>query len=594
MHHRWTLTEPDNASVYGLSQAINVSVPIAKALVNRGINTFEEAKLFFRPSLENCYSPFLMTGMKEAATRLCDAIETGEQIMIYGDYDVDGTTGTSILYLYLKETGAKVSYYINDRHSEGYGVAISGLEEACKRGATIVISVDCGITAIEPAKFCKSKAVDFIVCDHHEPVKDEAGAELLPDAFAILNPKQKSCGYPFKELCGCGVAFKLMQGISEMRKLEGSIAAAYLDLVAVAIAADIVKMNSENRILMAEGLKRINGHQDGNKHRAAGNGGNDENSIARLGLRAMATECGLDLQTASSERIVFTVAPRINAAGRLGDAKRAIDLFTATSEAEATTAAKILEAENLERRAIDRENFIEAEKIAASQLASRGRSSLVLYKPDWHQGVIGIVASRIVEKFYLPTVIFTDSGDNLKGSVRSVFGLNVHAALTMCKDLIVQFGGHAYAAGLTIEPKNLEVFREAFDAACAAQLTEDLRVPALKIDAELELEHLTPNFLSVMRQFAPFGPENWRPLFLTKGISMAFKPKLLKDQHLKFAVRKPDGELIDAIGFNMLQHFKALENGKAKVSLVYSVEENEWNGKTSLQLKLRDLKVDEN
>lgn len=571
--NRWTLLAPDAETVAALCKAINVSEPIARCLVNRGITSFEAAKEFFRPSMARCHSPFLMKDMDKAARRVSQAIDAGERLMIYGDYDVDGTSATSMLYLYLRRIGAQVSYYVNDRFTEGYGVSISGLEYAVQNGVRVVVSVDCGITAIEPALYCKEHGIDFIVCDHHETKHDTGEAEL-PDAFAVLDAKQPGCEYPFKELSGCGVAFKLMQAVSELRGTPPDVANRYLDLVALAAAADIVDLNGENRILAAEGMKQIA-------------------TAPSAALKAMATIAKLDLTKTTTSNIVFTIAPRVNAAGRMGNARRAIAWLIAETDAEALVAAETLEAENTERRDIDREITAEALRHAEAMMQTRARSSLVLYNPDWHQGVIGIVASRVAERFYLPTVIFTDNGDDLKGSVRQgVAGFNVYDALAACTAHIKQFGGHAAAAGLSLNPRRLDDFRDAFDRACEERLPLEMRTPELFIDAELDLNVLTSNFLATLEQFAPHGPKSRQPLFITRGVLPAFKPQLLKEKHLKFAVKSKDGKLFDVIGFNMLHFYKLLESEKRPVSLVYSVEPNEWNGRVSIQLRLRDMKVE--
>jgi single-stranded-DNA-specific exonuclease len=570
MKLRWNVQPTDAAEVQHLSNAINVSLPIARALWLRGVRTFDAAKAFFRPQLSSLVSPFLMKDMNKAAERLCIAIAAKEKILIYGDYDVDGTTATSMLYLFLKEIGADVAYYINDRQKEGYGVAISGLSWAKQNGFTVVVSVDCGITAIEQAAFAKANGLDFIICDHHE-AGSEGGA--LPDAFAILDPKQPECSYPFKELSGCGVAFKLMQAVSETLKADEKILNGYLDFVALAIAADIVKMNGENRILMSEGIKRIN-------------------QSPRLWMIALAEEAGLNLPTVSSSQILFSIGPRINAAGRLGDARRAVELMTATTEAEARTAAKILELENLERQTIDRETFAQAERQAASQQASGGRSALVLYDANWHAGVIGIVASRIVEKFYLPTIMLTNVDGVLKGSVRSISGLNIYDAMCGCADLMIQFGGHAYAAGLTMELANLEAFRKKFNGIVAEKLTLELQTPEIKIDSPLSLADITPSFFNVLKQFAPFGPENPRPVFMAENVRLAASPRLMKEVHVKLTLTQEDSGVFEAVAFNRKDLYDfAMKHLGAAFDIAFTVEENNWNGKESIQLKLRDIKL---
>lgn len=561
---RWTLLTPEQNNAKELSQVINVSLPIAKALLNRGVHTFEEAKSFFRPSREGVHSPFLLKDMKRAAERLVRAIREHEPIMIYGDYDVDGTTGTAMLYLFLSEVGANVFYYINDRHKEGYGVAMTGVEFAAEKGARVIVSVDCGISSADPIRAAFKHGIDFIICDHHEPSE-------LPEAYAILDPKVENCGYPFRELCGCGVAFKLMQALAVLLEVDQERVFAYLDFVSLAIAADIVKLTDENRVLMTEGLKIIQ-------------------TNPRLCLRAMADVCGFDLTKTSSSQIVFGIAPRINAAGRMEHAKKTIHWLTAQTESEAHEAAQELEQANRERREIDQQIFKEAELMAGGY-ANNYTSSIVLFKEEWHLGVIGIVASRVLEKLYRPTVILTAVDGIIKGSVRSVSGVNVYEALTECKEHLIQFGGHEYAAGLTMNAGQLDNFRKAFDLACEKRFDMEKRMPEIRIDAELQLDEINPKFFNVLRQFAPFGPDNPRPVFLTSNVRLVAPPRLLKDQHLKFTVKDSTGRAFDAIGFNMADTYAALCKSNALVSIVYSLDENEWNGRTSIQLKLRDLEI---
>ncbi len=556
--------EPDQEKVQTLMKEINVSEPIAKALVNRGITTYDEAKWFFRPSIEHLHSPFLMNGMKEAAERLSKAIDEGEKILIYGDYDVDGTTATSLLMLFLKKLGAKVDFYVNDRKTEGYGIALTGINYAASQHVKVIVTVDCGITAIEPMKYCRDKGIDVIICDHHE-----AKAER-PCALAILDAKQDDCDYPFKELSGCGVAFKLACALCEIRGIDKELAFEFLDFVALAVAADIVPIVEENRVLMAEGIKRLQ-------------------LAKRPGLKALAEVSGLDIERMSTSSIVFALSPRINAAGRLDHAREAIKLLTAQDETDAQEAAERLGDLNTTRREIDAQVFSEAEE-DAKKLLTQYASSIVLYKPDWHLGVIGIVASRIVERFYLPTIILTENDGILKGSARSVMGFNLFNAISNCESYLIQFGGHEMAAGLSMRIEQLDEFRAAFDAHCAEKLDFELRTPSIQIDAELKLEQITANFYNVLKQFEPCGPGNRHPLFLTRNLTLAAPPKLMKDQHVRFTVRDTDRRTFDVIGFNMQHYFEALKEQGRTVSMVYSIDENDWN--RTLQLRVRDLKVE--
>lgn len=546
-------------------RAINVSEPIAKALCHRGVFTYDDAQKFFCPSLEHLHSPFQMSEMEKAAQRLSDAIDRGEKIMIYGDYDVDGTTGTSLLALFLRELGADVMFYVNDRFKEGYGVARSGVEYAHQRGAKLIISVDCGITAFEPARLCKSLGIDFIICDHHE-----SGA-ALPDAFAILDPKRPNCDYPFKELSGCGVAFKLAEALCHVRGMDVSLARSYLDLVALAIAADIVAAVGENRVLLSAGIERAK-------------------TNPRPSLLALAKCAGLSLSHFTTSSAVFAIAPRINAAGRLDHAKQVIELLTTSNGELAEHLALSLEKLNEERRSIDQKITEEAIE-EARRLLLTYPSSVVLYKPDWHLGVLGIVASRVVEQFYVPTIILTEANGMLKGSARSVSGFNLYEAIAACGSHLIQFGGHAAAAGLSLSISSLENFRVAFEAACAERLTVEQRVPEIRIDAELAFEQITPNFLKTLKRFEPCGPGNHHPTFLTRGVRQTSSARLLKDKHLKLNLATPESRIYDAIGFNLHRYHPLAQDRNCPLDVVYTIEENVYNGATSVQLRLRDLRA---
>lgn len=564
--YRWVVRQPDQESIENLMNDINVSEPIARALLNRGVKNYDEAKKFFRPTIEHLHSPFLMSGMKKAAERLSRAIDEHEKILIYGDYDVDGTTATSLLILFLKKLGAEVDFYVNDRKTEGYGIAQTGIDYAIAQNIKVIVTVDCGITAIEPIEYCRQNGIDVVICDHHE------AKEKRPNALAVLDPKQDDCSYPFKELSGCGVAFKLACALCDLRGIERELAFEFLDFVALAIAADIVPVVEENRTLLSEGIKRMQ-------------------LAKRPGLKALAKVSELDIERLSSSSLVFALSPRINAAGRLDHAREAIKLLTAQDESDADEAALHLGDLNKMRREIDDTVFKEAEEDAKKLLAQYA-SSIVLYKPDWHLGVIGIVASRIVERFYLPTIILTENKGILKGSARSVVGFNLFNAISHCQSHLIQFGGHEMAAGLSIRIEQLDEFRGAFDAHCAETLDFELRTPAIQIDAELNLEQITPRFYNVLKQFEPCGPANMHPLFLTRNVTLAYPAKLLKEQHLKFAVRDKEKRIFDVIGFGMAHYFEALKESGRSVSLVYSIDENEWNGKTTFQLRLRDLKLE--
>ncbi len=553
---------PDPDQVKRLSEAINVSEPIAKALVNRNITTFDEAKAFFRPTVTDLHSPLLMNDMEKALQRARKAIENREKIMIYGDYDVDGTTSTAMLMLFFQSIGVEVSYYINDRHTEGYGISDQGIRHAVDSGVNLIISVDCGIRANAQVAESMAKGIDFIICDHHEP-------EDLPEALAILNPKRKDSTYPYQDLCGCGVAFKLVQAVGESLDMPVEHVLSYLDFVSLAIAADIVEMTGENRAMMVFGLERIK-------------------TNPRNNFKVMAEVCGFDLANISSSSIVFGIGPRINAAGRMNHANDAVQWMIASNQSESREYAMKLETINTQRRKVDLDIFKEADRMV-EVAAHNYHSSLTLFKEEWHIGVIGIVASRILEKYYRPTVILAGSDGVLKGSVRSVQGVNVYDALADCKEHLLQYGGHEFAAGLTLEPRQLDDFRAAFDVACEKQFHIDLQTPELRIDAEITLQQITAKFYHVLKQFSPFGPKNQRPVFLTRSLKLMNPPKLLKDAHIKCSVHDEFGNVFDAIGFNMPEWFDRLNTMNSSFDMVYTIDENTWNGRKSLQLKIKDL-----
>ncbi|MGC8775341.1 MAG: single-stranded-DNA-specific exonuclease RecJ [Chlorobaculum sp.] len=564
--YRWTCLEPEPTLVQALSEAINVSSPIAAALVNRGISSFEEARRFFRPSLDEIPSPFLFNDMKRAVGRLSKAISGGEKIMVYGDYDVDGTSGTAMLSLFLREMGADVCHYINDRFTEGYGLSESGIAWAFEQGVSLIVTVDCGIRAIAEVQACVAKRIDVIICDHHE-------AGELPDACAILNPKVEGCGYPFRELCGCGVALKLMQAMVEARGESQERWRNYLDFVAVATAADLVSLQGENRAYLREGLELM-------RH------------SPRVSFKAMATNMKLNLADFGMMNITYGIAPRINAAGRMESAGAAMQWLLSSDESEASLRAAELEALNVRRREIDAEITARAETMVAGHCASFC-SSIVLYDEAWHLGVLGIVASKLLDKYQLPTVVMGRMNGLIKGSVRSVDQLNIYDVLHECRDHLEQFGGHHQAAGLTLRPEQLEAFRRRFDEVCRELLPVEARQKTLLIDADLTLDEITPKFLNVLEQFAPFGFSNREPLFTTTGCRLVGKPKLLRERHVKFTVRGERGSSFEVIAFDRPDIFTDLEaHGAASaLQLVCIPERNQWNGREYVQLRLKDMAI---
>ena len=508
--YRWNILSPDDTAVLALSEAINVTLPVSRALFNRGIQTFDDAKEFFRSSIADLPSPFLLQDMQKAVERLCRAISGHEKVMLYGDYDVDGTTGTALLYLFLKEQGAVVSYYINDRFTEGYGLSSEGIDSAVERGVTLIITVDCGIRENEEILRCSGYGIDVIVCDHHEP-------EVLPPAYAILNPKVPGSTYPFRELCGCGVAFKFIHAISDHLHLDQESWLKYLDFVAIATAADMVVLENENRTFVREGLRRMR-------------------TNPRRTLMVMFSLMKVAPAELGMFHIAFGIAPRINAAGRMHSAHLAVNWLLSESLGESEQHAQELDRMNSLRRETDADIMVKAEKMLASHFASFC-SSIVLYDESWHLGVLGIVASKMIDKHYLPTVILGGMNGLIKGSVRSVEGFNIYEALQECSEYLEQFGGHQQAAGITLLPENFAGFRKKFNEVCGNLLSIGQRQKELVVDSKLALEDIKANFINVLEQFSPYGHGNREPLFLSEELALFGRPQLLRQRHVKFFVR---------------------------------------------------------
>jgi single-stranded-DNA-specific exonuclease len=571
VEHRWTLIEcPDIEIARQLSQEINVSETIARILVSRGIDSFEKAKTYFRPNLSQLHDPFLMHGMEKAVGRILDALKNKEKILVYGDYDVDGTSGAAMLYMFLQElahlsggNGTHIAFYIPERQTEGYGISRTGIERAHENGVSLLISIDCGITAVEQTEYAKGLGIDVIICDHHEP------SETIPGAFAVLDPIQPECGYPFKFLSGCGVGFKLTQGISQ-RLGKDELPYKYLEYVAIASIADIVPLVGENRVLASFGLELIN------KNPSAG-------------VNALIKNAGLKRGQVTTGQVVFILAPRINAVGRLGDAKRAVELLICDDEVAALELARVLEEENRNRRKIDEETFLHAQELVENYLDMDNELAIILHEENWHPGVIGIVASRLVEKYYRPTIMMTTVDGVAKGSARSIVGFDIYQALKRCEDKLLQFGGHRYAAGLSIELDKLDEFRDAFNAVAKELLTNELLTPEIRIDAEIALTDLSPQFMRILKQFAPFGPQNMKPVFLVHNVEVVGTPRIVGNNHLKMKVRQ-NGVVFDAIGFDLGHLKERVESGRRALDIVFSVEENDWNGNTFPQLRIRDLR----
>jgi single-stranded-DNA-specific exonuclease len=568
MSFRWILQEPEEADrMSELAASINVGPTLARLLLLRDVTTFDEAKLFFRPDLTQLHDPFLMKDMDKAAKRLATAVRSGERVVVYGDYDVDGTTATSMMYMFLLEFGCNVQFYIPHRFKEGYGISEDGIEFAKSVNASLIVSVDCGITAIEEAKQITAAGMELIVCDHHTT------GDELPEAYAVLDPKRPDCSYPFDGLSGAGVGFKLMQACLIELGLPPTVVYKYLDLLAISIASDIVPIVGENRILMREGLKMLN-------------------SAPRPGIKALIELINIPPGTLNTNKIVFSIGPRINAAGRLGDARTAVELLIANDENQAKISALELEAVNLKRRTIDTDTMNTAVKILDDQCNLQVESGLVLHHPDWHLGVIGIVASRLVDKYYRPTIMLSRVDGLAKGSARSIRGFNIYDALKECEDLLIQFGGHEYAAGLTLSEDNLELFKARFNAIVNRKLADKEFEPELLIDAEINLDEITPKFWSVLRQFEPFGPLNLRPNFITRNVKAAGNPTIVGNGHLKLKLKQGDGAEFDAIGFNMHEFLPLVRNSPEQpIDIAYNIEENTWNKVTSLQLRIKDVKL---
>lgn len=553
--------QPDTDKVSALSEAINVDTILAGLLVQRGVETFDQAKDYFRPSIDELHDPFLMKGMQKAVIRLTEAIESGEKIMIYGDYDVDGTTSVATVYGFLSSKYDRLLHYIPDRYAEGYGVSTKGIDFAAENEMSLIISLDCGIKAVEKIKYAQEKGIDFIVCDHHRPGKE------LPPAVAILDPKQDDCNYPFKELCGCGVGFKLLHAFCVHNNIEDSELFPFLDLVAVATCSDIVPIVGENRVLVHYGMKQIN-------------------SQPRPGLQALINIAGFK-NDISVSNVVFGIGPRINAAGRIEHAKGAVELLLCEDLNEAQQVARLIDQYNKTRREFDKSITEEALDMIASENMVDAKST-VLFQEDWHKGVIGIVASRCIETYYRPTIILTESKGMATGSARSVVGFDVYDAILACSDLLEQFGGHKYAAGLTMKIENISAFREKFEAVVAASITEEQLTPVIDVDCVLDPEQITPKFYRILKQMGPFGPSNMQPVFVTRDVVANGNSKIVKEDHLKLSVSKEGSSKIDGIAFGMAKHSDHVLSGKP-FDLCYTIEENTFNGVTNLQLMVKDI-----
>ena len=560
--------QANEQKVRELQRALGISPILCKILVQRGISTFEEARNFFRPSLSNLHSPWLMKDMRIAVERIIDAIAKREKILVFGDYDVDGTTSVAMMYQFLRKVHDEtlIDFYIPHRYREGYGISMQGIEYARDNGISLVISLDCGIKSVDLIRYAKECGVDFVVCDHHLPDKE------LPPAVAILNPKQKDCEYPFKDLCGCGVGYKLVSALSEELNIPCEEYQCYLDLVATAIAADIVPMIGENRIMTYYGLQKVN-----------------EGPCS--GIKALIELSGAK-KPLNINNLVFIIAPRVNAAGRMDDARKAVQMFIENDYANAFPLAEMLHSDNTDRREADSSITAEALSVINSDDVLVKRKSTVVYKPHWHKGVVGIVASRLIEHFYRPTIVLTQSGDVIAGSARSVNGFNLYEAIHACREHLLGYGGHYAAAGMTMMPEQLEMFIAKFEDVVSSTISADLLIPEIIIDAEIEFRQINNTFYKIIGQMEPFGPDNTKPIFISRNLSDTGYSKIVKDEHIRFSVSQ--GNIVfTGIAFGMAHKFH-LFNQKKPFDIIYTLDENEWNGNKHLQMKVIDFRLSEN
>jgi len=569
MEKRWVIKERgDYAVVRQLAGALGVSESLANLMVQRDITTTGEASAFFEPDLAYLHDPFLMKDMNIAVERVASAIKKNEKILVYGDYDVDGTTAVAMVYSFLKEQSSNVEYYIPDRYKEGYGVSLQGIDFAYQSNCKLVITLDCGIKAVEKVKYARSKGLDVIICDHHYP------GDEIPKAVAVLDPKQPSCSYPYKELSGCGVGFKLIQAYSRIHGMPFSMIAHYLDLVAVSIASDIVPLTGENRVLAYYGLKQLN-------------------EAPRTGLREIIREAEI-CRALTIEDVVFKIGPRINAAGRMEAGSKAVELLISNDTRLATGISKEINNFNIERRSVDRSITTEAMRMISEDQRTVNARTTVLYNPSWKKGVIGIVASRLIETYYRPTVILTESNGFATGSARSVQGYDLYQAIEACGDLLESFGGHMFAAGLTLRKENIRPFMDRFEQFVNSTISEEQLVPRIFVDTELDFKEINEDFFNILSKFQPFGPENMSPVFVTRNVTDSGMGKMVgsSGEHLRleFCQASSGPKSFPAIAFNQANHFEHIRKGNP-VDICYSIEMNEFRGNRNLQLNIKDIKI---
>jgi single-stranded-DNA-specific exonuclease len=563
MQKRWNILTADENKSNSLQQALKIHPVLCKILVQRGIENYTEAKNFFRPQLTDLHSPWLMKDMDKAVARIITAINDEEKILVFGDYDVDGTTSVASMYQFLKKIHSNLDFYIPHRYREGYGVSKAGIDFAKENGFSLIISIDCGIKSADLVAYAKELGIDFIICDHHLPDK------ILPPAIAILNPKQLDCGYPYKELCGCGVGFKLMTALTEKLNLPEDFLFENIDLLATAIAADIVPMTGENRILAFHGLKKANENPN-------------------YGIKALMQLSKL-VNELHITNLVFMIAPRVNAAGRMDDARKAVEMFIAEKYEDALHFAEMLHSDNTDRKEADASITEEALALISENKEWTNRKSTVVYQPHWHKGVVGIVASRLIEHYYRPTVVLTQSGEYAAGSARSVPGFNLYEAIHACREHLLGYGGHFAAAGMTLETNQVDAFRNKFEEIVSSTISPELLIPEIVIDAEISLREIKQSFYDILSQMEPFGPENLRPIFIAKNVMDNGWSKIVKEQHIRFSL-KQDNVTITGIGFGMADKFHLLQQ-KQPIDIVFKIDENEWNGEKNLQMRVIDLRL---
>lgn len=569
MDRIWNLKKQgDQNEVKHLSAALNVNMVIARLLVQRGIKTYPEAKAFFRPRLSDLHDPFLMKDMDKAVARLDKAVENKEKVIVYGDYDVDGTTSVALMYSFLKQRIKDIEYYIPDRYSEGYGISPKSIDYAVEKGVTLIVALDCGIKAVEKIAKAKERGIDFIICDHHNP-DDE-----VPPAVAVLDAKQSDCNYPYKELSGCGVGFKLLQGYCKKHDIDYEEIYDLLDLVAVSIAADIVPITGENRVLAYYGLKKLN-------------------SNPGIGLQTIINFAGISGTEITISDIVFKIGPRLNASGRIEHGKKSVQILVSTDEDKSDLLGEEIDSFNEIRKTLDRDITQDALDTIENSPEFKGKNSTVLYNRDWHKGVVGIVASRVTEQYYRPTIILTESNGLATGSARSVRDFDLYEAIGQCSDLLESYGGHMYAAGLTMKIENIPEFRSRFEEIVTKQITDKQQIQSIEVDAKIALSEITPRFYRILKQFAPFGPHNMTPVFVTEDVFDAGTSRLVgkNQEHLKLDLVEPDvnSGIFPGIAFNQSDAYDVITSG-SPFDVCYSINENEYRGKTNLQLFIRDIK----